>query len=126
MYLLAAWAFVLLALACLLSRSSRIQESTMATILKCEWYWIVRHTWVQTDSGTILINEHIDAAYAASMVEAVEYAQGRHPVKTNMVLTAYRCGNASQRLSAKQLNDMVSQRIAEFDTEMEHLTQRMH
>jgi len=115
----------LLALCCLLSRFSRMQESTMNAILAKQWFWIYRHTWVQTDSGKVLINERIDAAYATHSCEALEYAHGRHPLKPNMILTAYPCRNAADRYDARLANGMVTKRILDFEEEMQAAEQRM-
>lgn len=123
--------YVVASLACLVlcwfvGRSLRIQERAVDTILARQWYWVVRHTWVKTDSGTILINERIDAAYASMAEEAVAEASKRHPLKPNMVLTAFPCRNAADRYDARLAHGLVSKRIIDFETEMQQLEQRMH
>jgi hypothetical protein len=126
MYAYLAFVFALLALCCFYLRFSHIQESTMNAILSNQWHWIVRHTWIQTDSGKILINERIDAAYVTFQSEAVDYAMQRHAVKPNMVLTAYPCRNAAERYDARMIHAVVSKRLLDFENEMTQLEQRMH
>lgn len=104
----------------------RMEGAAMDTILKREWYWVVRHTWVKTDSGTILINERIDAAYVTLASEAVEEAKKRHPLKPNMALTAFACRNAADRYDARLAHGIVSKRITDFEHEMQTFEQRMH
>ena len=126
MYAYLALVFALLAVCCFYLRFSHIQESTMNAILSKEWYWVVRHTWIQTDSGKILINERIDAAYTTFQSEAVEYAKQRHPLKPNMVLTAFPCRSAEDRYEARMIHALVSKRLLDFEHEMTQLEQRTH
>lgn len=126
MYVYLAFVFVLLVLCCFTSLFSRTQESTMNAILAKEWHWVVRHTRIRVGEQDMLLNERIDAAYTTFASEAIEYVAKRHPLKGNMVLTAYACRNADERFIARQLHDMVSRRIAAFEQEMTQLEQRMH
>jgi len=126
MELYAAVVCALLALWFLSRSFSHIQESTMNAMLAKDWHWIVRHTHIRVGNTMVLQNERIDAAYVTFASEAVEYAKQRHPLKCNVTLTAFACRNAEERRYARELHDMVSARIAEFESEMHFIEQRMH
>ena len=98
----------------------------MNAMLKKQWHWIVRHTWVNVNGTKILVNETIDAAYVSFNSEAVEYGKARHALKPNVVLTALPCNSEDDRKRARELNHMVSTRIAECEAEMHFIEQRMH
>ena len=98
----------------------------MNTILKCEWYWVCKHTRTVVDGSACLTTERIDAAFVMFASEAIAYGESRHPLKPNMILTAYPCRNSEERYHARLVHGLVCKRISEAEHEWEQLIERMN
>ena len=102
-----------------LSQALALEERTMDVILNKEWHWIVRSTsTIVSKNQGVMINEPIDAAFVYHIDEAVSYGKARHGLKPNQMLSSYACRNPDERRRARELNALVSERIAEFEEAM--------